>query len=562
MTSTALQETAAQTTTPRTQPNRGALIAIAAVLATVTNAVAFMLPPLLPLITTSYADNSVIAALWVFAALTLGGGAGFVLIPRMTDVLSDRTISLLSGGFLTSGALAAAFFDNYSALVVGCSLMGFGSAAQLVPLSFLRRHLPDKAVATAVSVLIMATGTGVVLGMVGGGVSLRLWPLPTHLNPDASIPHQSLAPFFYALAVLFVLTTVGLLLIVPNSPPEFTGRIGVMGTLWLIGWVTLILLALTAPTDSTLGHNADGVLLLGLLAGTTWCLVQRRSKTPVFDLAVLRKPFVSTACLSAGLFGAVDAAFLVLVTYYLQTPNFSGQQSPVGAKVGWPADVTPYGLGFDPLKTSLVLLPFALTMLISGKVSERFIARGRPGIVLVIGAGICLAGLGFLAVAHGQAWQFAVGSGIVGLGSRAGYSGAFAVPQFVVPEERAGMAAGMPGTIMAIGFAFGAAIVSAMQIGSGFVYRSADVARLTTLGERAQNGHPAAVHAFQSAAKAIDLRTSDYLLEGTHFAKADLFTNGCYVAMVFPVLVIGLTGLSRLRNPNGFKRMLEGDLAV
>ncbi len=90
------------TRTPASSP--GALIAVAALLATVTNAVAFMLPPLLPVITTSYAHNSVSAATWVFTALTLGGGAGFVLIPRLTDILSDRATSLMSGAFLTGGA--------------------------------------------------------------------------------------------------------------------------------------------------------------------------------------------------------------------------------------------------------------------------------------------------------------------------------------------------------------------------------------------------------------------------------------------------------------------------
>src|SRR5262249_27079498 len=160
-------------------------------------------------ITTSYAHNSVTAATWVFSALTLGGGAGFVLIPRLTDVLSARAIALWSGAFLTGGALTAAVFNNYVGLVAGSALMGFGGAALLVPLSFLRRHLGGNAVSMAVSVLIMATGTGVVLGMVGGGASVRIWPMSSHLNPvDGSIPHQSLAPFFYVLAALFIVTTI------------------------------------------------------------------------------------------------------------------------------------------------------------------------------------------------------------------------------------------------------------------------------------------------------------------------------------------------------------------
>jgi MFS family permease len=108
----------------------------------------------------------------LLTALVLGSGGGHVMIPRLTDVLSDRSISLLSGGILITGALVAAVIDNYPALVVGSVLLGFGSAAQLVPLSFLRRHLDGNAVATAVTVLIMATGSGVVLGMLGGGLSM------------------------------------------------------------------------------------------------------------------------------------------------------------------------------------------------------------------------------------------------------------------------------------------------------------------------------------------------------------------------------------------------------
>ncbi|WP_459981424.1 MFS transporter [Nocardioides sp. AN3] len=527
------------TRTPASSP--GALIAVAALLATVTNAVAFMLPPLLPVITTSYAHNSVSAATWVFTALTLGGGAGFVLIPRLTDILSDRATSLMSGAFLTGGALVAAVGDNYASLVIGSVLLGFGGAAQLVPLSFLRRHLPGNGVSTAVMVLIMATGSGVVLGMVGGGISVRLWPLPDHLNADGSLPTLSIAPFYYVLAALFVITTIALLVVVPNSPPESAGRIGLLGTVWLIGWVTLILLAFSAPTDSTIGKNATLILVVGVVAAVGWVFAERRSARPVFDLAVLRRPFVTTACLSAGLFGCVDAAFLVLANYYIQNPT-GLPASTDGGQTGWPTHVAQYGLSYDPLQTSMILLPFALTMFISGKYSERIISRGRPGLVLVGGAVICLAGLLFLAFAHDQAWQYVVGSAVVGLGSRAGYSGAFAVPQFVVPPAQAGMAAGMPGTIMAIGFAVGAAVVTVLQNGSGFVYHSVDVASML-----AGKLNPADVN----------LKMSDYLLEGTHIPSADVYTNGYVVAMIFPALVIVAAVISRLRNPNGFQKVLE-----
>jgi hypothetical protein len=40
------------------------------------------------------------------------------------------------------------------------------------------------------------------------------------------------------------------------------------------------------------------------------------------------------------------------------------------------------------LGTGLLMLPFALTMFISGKAAEKIVAKGRPGEVLVIGASI------------------------------------------------------------------------------------------------------------------------------------------------------------------------------
>jgi MFS family permease len=536
---------------PEIASNRLALIAIAGVLATVTNAVAFMLPPLLPLITTSYAHNSVTAASWVFSSLILGGGAGFALIPRLTDMMSDRAITLWSGAFLTGGALAVALLDSYAGLVIGSALMGFGSASQLISLSFLRRHLGSSGLSTSVSVLIMATGTGVVLGMVGGGASVRIWPMPNHLTADGGIPHQSLAPFFYILAALFILTTIGLLVIVPNSPAQSRGRIGVLGTLWLTGWVIVILLPLSAPQNTWLGRNALLVLALGIALAVGWALAERRAKAPVFDLKLLRKPFVTTACLSAGLFGCIDAAFLVLVNYYIQNPDVPGLLSHDGGKTGWPTHIAQYGLNDDPLKTSIILLPFALTMFLSGKASERIVAKGKPGLVLVVGAAICVVGLLFLALFHDQTWHYVVGSAIVGLGSRAGYSGAYAVPQFAVAEERAGMAAGMPGTMTAIGFAVGASVITMLQNASGFVYHSMDANRLGALAV-----DPSKARQLSQAIHNLDLSQSDYLLDGTHFALAHVYTDGYWISLLFPALVIVATAISRLRNPNGFKLMV------
>lgn len=407
---------------------RVALIGVAALLAIVTNAVTFMIPPLLPLMKHQFGLDPA-GETWIFTALTLGGGVGYVVLPRMADVLGDRATALLSGCDLVLGALTAAVGDSYPTTVIGCALLGFGSSAQLLPIGFLRRHLAGSKVSTAVSVLVMATGGGVVAGMLGGGLTVRTLPV---------------SGFFYLMAGVFAATTVTVVAVLPGAQPESAGRPGVIGAVWMIAWLTAVLMSLTQGL--LWGDAALIPLGAGIVGYYTWRRAQRRSSAPVFDLTVMKMPYVRVACLAAALFGAIDAGFLLLVTYYTQTST---------ADAG-------YGLGLDALGTGLLMLPFALTMFISGKAAEKRVGKGRPGEVLVVGAALSAVGIAYLALDHQHWWAYMIGAGLIGLGSRAGYSGAFAVPQFLVPERKAGMAVGIVGTTMAIGIAFGAALISAV----------------------------------------------------------------------------------------------------
>ncbi|WP_461154529.1 MFS transporter [Saccharopolyspora tripterygii] len=449
-----------------------------------TQAINFMLTPLLPLMQSHFAIG-VAAATWIFTAMTMGAGAGFVLVPRLQDVVGDRTMLLWSGAILTAGALIPAVSDSYLGLLAGAALLGFGSAAQMLPLGFLRRHLPGRSVATAVSVLIMATGTGVVAGMVGGGLSVK---------------YLSLSTFFYILAAAFAATTVALLVVVPRWRPASSERIGVLGTIWMIAWVTVVLLAMAQV--NVWGNVCYLILTVGLLGGAAWVAFERKSATAVFDLAMLKKPFATTACVASFLFGAVDAGFVLLVTYYTQTP----------AEVG-------YGLGTDALGTSLLVLPFALTMFISGRAAEQMVQRGRPGLILAAGAVVCGLGLVWLAFAHDHAWQYLVGSAIVGLGSRAGYSGSFAIPQLVVHEDQAGMAAGIPATVMMVGAALGSAVTTIIL-------------------------SLAAVPHFDGVPQSY------------------LYTVGYLINAVFAAGIVAVTMVSSVRHPGAFKALMKQSSAV
>ncbi|MEU5241773.1 MFS transporter [Streptomyces lydicus] len=416
----------------RPAPNKGVLIGVGGLLVVLTNAVIFVLPPLLPIIQAQYGLATVAETTWLYTALTLGGGAGFILLPRLADVRGDRNASVAASAFLTVGAVIPAVGDSYPTLLAGCTLMGFGGAAQLLPLGFLRRNLGDSGITTAVAVQVIATGIGIVLGMIGGGFIVE---------------NLSLRSFFTILAAVCVATTGASYATIPHAPPaERAGRIGVLGTVWMIAWVATILLTLTQGI--VWGSAALIPLVVGIVAGIAWVRVERRSSSAVFDLTLMKAPLVTASCLCMALFAAVNSAFLLLLTTYAQ----------IIPETLRPADA--YGLGRNALQTGLLMAPFAVAFLVRGTVLDRALFNGRGVPVFVTGALISAAGLVWLAMAHDQQWHYLVGAAVMGLGCRIGYAASFTLVQMAVPEEKAGMAAGVAGTFMAVGFAFGTALVS------------------------------------------------------------------------------------------------------
>lgn len=419
--------------TDRPTPNKAVLIGVAMLMIVLTNAVIFILPPLLSTIQAQYGLSTAAATTWLYTALTLGGGAGFILLPRLADLHGDRNTSAAAAALLAVGALIPAIGDSYPTLLAGCALMGFGGAAQLLPLGFLRRNLGEDGITVGVAVLFIGTGVGILTGMVGGGFLVET---------------LSLRWFFVILTAVCVVTTVACYVAIPHAPPaERGGQIAVLGTMWMIAWVAAILLTLTQGL--IWGAAALIPLVAGIIGGIAWVRSERRSNAAVFDVALMKAPRVVASCLCIALFAAVNSAFLLLLSAYAQVVPDSLR----------PDDA--YGLGLSALQTGLLMTPFAAAFLIRGTVLDRALLNGRDVPVFAIGALISASGLAWLALAHDQQWQYVVGAAVVGLGTRIGYTAGFTMVQMAVPEEKAGMAAGIAGTFMAVGFAVGTALISA-----------------------------------------------------------------------------------------------------
>lgn len=280
---------------------------------------------------------------------------------------------------------------------------------------------------------LIATGVGIVVGMIGGGLIVQ---------------DLSLRSFFTILTAVSAATTLAASAMIPPAPPaERTARIGVLGTVWMIAWVAAILLTLTQGL--VWGIAALLPLAVGIVGGIAWVRVERRSASAVFDVELMKAPLVTASCLCIALLAAVTAAFMLLLSTYVQV-------TPEALR---PADA--YGLGLSALGTGWLMVPFAVTFVVGGALVDRPVVNGRGVPLLVVGALVSAAGLAFLAVAHDHQWHYLLAAAVMGLGCSIGFGAGFTMVQMAVPEEKAGMAAGIPGTFMAVGFAIGTALVSA-----------------------------------------------------------------------------------------------------
>lgn len=126
------------------------------------------------------------------------------------------------------------------------------------------------------------------------------------------------------------MTLVAAFAVIPHTPPaEASGRIGVIGTVWMVAWIAAILLALTQ--GSIWGNRALIPLAIGVVGGALWLLAERRSSAAVFDVAILRSPYVITVCLVTALFAAVNAAFFLVTSTYCQViPEFLAPEDSYG----------------------------------------------------------------------------------------------------------------------------------------------------------------------------------------------------------------------------------------
>jgi EmrB/QacA subfamily drug resistance transporter len=361
-----------------------------------------------------------------FAVFLVTGG-------RLGDLFGRKKLFMLGmAGFVVTSTLCAGA-PNGAMLVVWRIVQGM-AASIMVPqvLATIRTVFPRDQQAKMMSLYGFVVGIAAVAGQLSGGALVTSqpfglgWPSIFLIN----IP-------------IGILALAGVWRYVPENRPASGARIDIAGLSLLSLFLLLIVYPLTQGREAgwpawTFIAFAASVPIFGLFL---W-IENRQSQTgrdPLVDLRMFRNPVFSIGLILVFLF-YWDSVFFLTFGIFLQS-----------------------GLHWTPLESGMAILPFGLGAILGPSLSPALIHR-IGNYVLVVGFSLLMIGFGvsgavlFHAITPGAVFYF--GLLLAGMGHGIVLPSGVRIIIGEVEPARAGLASGIATSILQIGAAFGATVLS------------------------------------------------------------------------------------------------------
>ncbi|HVV09817.1 MFS transporter [Amycolatopsis sp.] len=366
---------------------------------------------------------------WLLSSMSLGLTVAMLTCGTLGDDYGRRRVFVAGTGVFVVASAVSALAPSVAVFVVARVLVGAGAAAMMAcGLSMLGHALPPGPGRARASALWGASmGVGLAIGPVLAALCARYL--------DWRIVYWVYA----ALGVVLVLLARALL---SESTSGRRSRIDVPGVVLLAAGLTCVLAGLTEGRGGWLSPEVLGLLVVGVLALGGFLVAERRSKAPMVDLSLFRRP----ALLSATAVGFASGAGINALMSYLPS-------------------LLQRGLGYSTLATAGLLLawsaPSVLTSFAARYLNPGFPPRARMAVGLVlIAAGLLVTG----GLSDGELCTGLIVAG-VGTGLVNATIGGEAVTS--VPPERSGMGSGINNTSRYLGAAVGVTVVFVLGVHSG-----------------------------------------------------------------------------------------------
>jgi EmrB/QacA subfamily drug resistance transporter len=352
-------------------------------------------------------------------------GGSLLLGSRLADSLGRRRMLRIGLALFGGASLAAGIAPDQTVLFSARAAQGLG-AALIAPAA-------------------LATLTTIFIGGRERAKALGLWGALTGIASVAGVTLGGVlsdGPGWRWIFFINVPVAVAAVLLAPRVLPETSGlrrRFDLAGAVLLTGGLLSLLFGLGETID---GGWSSPVVIVLLAAATVllglFVLVEARTRVPLVPLDVFRGRLLRFANIATlFLLGTVVTVFFFASLLLQQV------------------------LGYSPLQTGLSYVPLAVFVAVGAGLASGLVAK-RPGkVILVIGLGMLTTAVVLLSVIGQDAGYVAVVLpvfALAGLGMGLSFVPLQIAAQARVPEEQAGLAAGLINTSQEVGGALGVAV--------------------------------------------------------------------------------------------------------
>jgi len=386
---------------------------------------------------------------WLVSAYAVAFGGFLLLGGRLSDVYGRARLYRIGLVVFVAASISGGLAVEPVLLITSRVIQGIG-AAMLAPagLSLLITSYPnDQDRSRALGTYGAIVSAGFASGAVLGGLLVEItWRLV----------------FFVNVPIGIALLAASLRLL-PRDPPGSGRQLDVPGAVTVTAGVALLVLAIARAGDTL--QAIQPVLLAAvaalLLAG--FIVRERRARTPLLDLALVKDRGIAGANLTFIAVGALSASQVLLVTLYLQE-----------------------GRGLSPVLTGLCFIPQAAGAFALAGPAGRFVPSLGPRRALAIALSLALLALGggAVAVLVGSLPGLLAGQFVLGVANRLSQVAAtLAGTRGPVAARSEGTASALLTATRQCGSALGVAIVSAILVAvHGADYHRTGVAMFVVAG--------------------------------------------------------------------------------
>jgi len=365
---------------------------------------------------------------WVVDAYALTLATLLLTAGSLADLFGRKRVFVIGLGLFVLASLLCGLSTTPTMLNLSRALQGVGGAVMFAcSLALLGVEFRGRERGTAFGAWGATIGLAVAIGpLVGGALTDGFgWEWIFFVNIPVGLATMALA-----------------ILRVPESSNPDAGGIDWLGVITFSGALFLLVFGLIRANDLGWGSTAIVIRFVGaVVLFVLFVIVERRVKSPMFDLTLFRKPAFDGVSIAAFAISAAMFAMFLYITLYLQNV-----------------------LGYTPLETGVRFLPLSVTSFVvapfAGRLAARFPVRAFLGLGLLL---VSLALLLMHGVKPDSSWTtllagFVIGGAGVGMVNPALAQGAVGV----VRPEMSGVASGINNTCRQVGIATGIAALGAI----------------------------------------------------------------------------------------------------